>query len=421
MVDMQDPGTVHPPFVGPIFSTYTTLFCASDTPVAHDIVAACWRFWPTPSPLLEAGEDLMLSTRGSLILTTTIAALIFVFVAAAAVRTTAPASLNTGSRMTTAAQDYLATLGKSELERGTWALNANERFDWHFIPRERYGVRLRDMTSEQRVAAHGLLKSALSSQGYLKATGVMQLEGILGMIEGRPERRDPEDYYFNVFGTPSSSGAWAWRFEGHHVSLNFTAAGDNLPSLTPAFLGSNPHVVAEGPNAGRKLLGAEEGLARELLALLDARQLGTAIFQAEAPSDIITGNARAASMEDYQGIPVSDLTGEQSGAFMQLLEEYLHNASHDVAHAQMDRIQEAGLENLYFGWAGSTEPGEGHYYRIHGPTILIEYDNVQGGANHVHSVWRDLQDDFGDDLLRRHYEEADHHQDDRLPAGPGGD
>ncbi|SVB17055.1 uncharacterized protein METZ01_LOCUS169909 [marine metagenome] len=362
----------------------------------------------------------MLSTRRPLILTTVIAALVFVFVAAPAVRTTEPASVDTGSRMTTAAQGYLATLGNSELERGTWSLNADERFDWHFVPRERYGVRLKDMTSEQRVAAHGLLKSALSSQGYLKATGVMQLEGILGVIEGRPERRDPEDYYFNVFGTPSTDGAWAWRFEGHHVSLNFTAAGDDLPSLQPAFLGSNPHVVGEGPNAGQKLLGAEEGLARELLALLDARQLRTVIFQDEAPSDIITGNARTASMEDYQGIPVSDLNGEQREAFRQLLEEYLHNTRRDIAHSQMDRIQAAGLENLYFGWAGSTELGEGHYYRIHGPTILIEYDNVQGEANHVHSVWRDLENDFGADLLRRHYAEADHHQEDRIPTGTRG-
>ena len=268
------------------------------------------------------------------------------------------------------------------------------------------------MASEQRVAAHALLKSVLSSQGYLKATGVMQLEGVLGMIEERPERRDPEDYYFNIFGDPTDGRGWAWRFEGHHISLNFTAAGDGLPSVTPAFFGSNPHVVPEGPNAGQRLLGAEEELARELMGLLDQGQVQATIFEAEAPRDIFTGNSREASMESYQGIPISDLTSEQRGAFLELLEEYLHNAKHDVAHAQMKRIEEAGMDNLYFGWAGSTEPGEGHYYRIHGPTILIEYDNVQGGANHVHSVWRDFQNDFGADLLRRHYEEADHHQQD---------
>jgi len=339
-------------------------------------------------------------------------ALSLVLLAVSTGKTTPPPSLDTGSRMQAAAEGYLSTLSGPELEQGTWALNADERFDWHFVPRERYGVRIKDMTSEQRVAAHALLKSVLSSQGYLKTAGVMQLEGVLGRIEGRPERRDPEDYYFNVFGNPADGSGWAWRFEGHHISLNFTAAGDDLPSVTPAFFGSNPHVVPEGPNAGQRLLGAEEELARELMSLLDQEQLQVTIFEDEAPRDIFTGNSREASIGNYQGISIVSLTDEQRGAFMQLLEEYLHNASHDVAHAQMQRIREAGMDNLYFGWAGSMEPGEGHYYRIHGPTILIEYDNVQGGANHVHSVWRDFQDDFGADLLRRHYEEADHHQQD---------
>ena len=354
----------------------------------------------------------MLTIRGPLVLTTMLMGLILVFVAVVEVQTTQPPFPNTGSRMQTAAQDYLSTLSASELGQGTWGLSADERFDWHFVPRERYGVRIKDMTNEQRVAAHALLKSVLSSQGYLKATGVMQLEGVLGMIEERPERRDPEDYYFNVFGDPTDGDGWAWRFEGHHISLNFTAAGDGLPSVTPAFFGSNPHVVPEGPNAGHRLLGAEEELARELMGLLDQRQLQATIFDDEAPSDIFTGNSREASIQNYQGISIASLTDEQRRAFMELLEEYLHNARHDVAHVQMQRIREAGMDNLYFGWAGSTKPGEGHYYRIHGPTILIEYDNVQGGANHVHSVWRDFQDDFGADLLRRHYEEADHHQQD---------
>ncbi len=322
-----------------------------------------------------------------------------------------------GARMATAAEAYVGTLGSGERDRGTWQLDAEQRFDWHFVPRDRYGVRLKDMSPEQRTAAHGLLQSVLSSQGYLKATGVMQLEGILGQIEGRPDRRDPEDYYFNIFGTPSSDGPWAWRFEGHHISMNFTAAGSAPPSVTPAFVGSNPHVVGEGPNAGRRLLGAEEDLARELLALLSDAQLRTAIIEAEAPRDIVTGNARAVELDRFEGLPASEMNDAQSHALMHVIEEYLSNARTEVADTEMDRIHEAGLENLYFAWAGSTERGEGHYYRIHGPTLLIEYDNVQGGANHVHSVWRDPQNDFGDDLLRRHYEEAEHHQDDRRPAG----
>lgn len=317
---------------------------------------------------------------------------------------------DTAAEMTSAARAYLSTLGADARERGTWELDADQRFDWHFIPREREGLPLKDMTPDQREAAHRLLGSVLSSQGYLKATGVQQLEGILGGIEGRPDFRDPEDYYVNIFGEPSAEAAWAWRFEGHHISMNVTAAGGDVPSMTPTFMGSNPHVVREGTSAGWSLLAAEEGLARDLMALLDDRRRATAIIQAEAPRDIITGNERRVSLDRYEGLRASEMTEAQRAALMTLIEEYLHNARHDIAHTEMERIREAGLENLYFAWAGPTERGEGHYYRVHGPTILIEYDNVQGGANHVHSVWRDPQNDFGDDLLRRHYEEADHHR-----------
>lgn len=320
-----------------------------------------------------------------------------------------------GQKMALAAQRYLASLGEEERAQGTWSLEAEQRFDWHFVPRERYGVRLKDMTGEQRSAAHGLLQSVLSSQGYLKATGVMQLEGVLGVIENRPERRDPEDYYFNVFGSPSGENPWAWRFEGHHISLNFTSAGDAVPSVTPAFLGSNPHLVGEGSHSGWRLLGAEEDLARELMALLTEDELHQAIIEVEAPSDIVTGNARSVEMDRREGLAASEMGDAQRSALHQLLAEFLGNVDKDIAEAEMNRMFEAGLDNLYFAWAGSTEPGEGHYYRIHGPTILIEYDNVQNGANHVHSVWRDPENDFGDDLLRRHYEEADHHQGDRTP------
>ena len=315
--------------------------------------------------------------------------------------------------MTAAANAYLGTLTPDGRERGTWAFDDAARHDWHFVPREREGMPLKDMTDEQRAAAHALLQSILSSQGYLKATGVMQLEGILGVIEGRPERRDPEDYYVSVFGPPSLEAPWAWRFEGHHISLNFTSVPGDLPSVTPAFIGSNPHVVGEGPSSGMKLLGAEESHLRELLGALEPDQLREAMIADEAPSDIVTGNARNVELDRFEGLPVSEMSEAARGAFLRLLAEYVLNVDSEVARFEMGRIQEAGLDRLHFGFAGAMGPGEGHYFRIHGPTILIEYDNVQGGANHVHTVWRDPQNDFGDDLLRRHYEEADHHQHER--------
>ena len=331
-----------------------------------------------------------------------------ILVASITVRAPEHTPAEMGGHMAAAADAFIKALSIDQRDEGTWKLDAEQRFDWHFVPRERYGARIKDMNAEQRTAAHGLLQSVLSSQGYLKATGVMQLEGILGQIEGRPDRRDPEDYYFNVFGAPSEDGAWAWRFEGHHISMNVAVAGGELPSVTPMFLGANPHVVGEGPNAGRRLLGAEEDLARELLALLTDAQLRAAIIETDAPRDIITGNARHVELDGFRGLPASEMNGAQTRELMLLILEYLDNSNADVTDAEMRKIHDTGLENLHFAWAGSTERGEGHYYRIHGPNVLIEYDNTQGEANHVHSVLRDPQNDFGDDLLRRHYEETDH-------------
>ncbi|MDH3733072.1 MAG: DUF3500 domain-containing protein [Gemmatimonadota bacterium] len=334
-------------------------------------------------------------------------------IARSGVDRSAPASAELPHEMSEAAGAYLGTLDAAGRDRGTWSLEDDARFDWHFVPREREGMPLKDMTDGQRAAAHGLLHSILSSQGYLKATGVMQLEGILGAIEGRPERRDPEGYYVSIFGSPSVDSPWAWRYEGHHLSLNFTAAPGEFPSVTPAFMGSNPHVVPEGPSSGMKLMGAEEAHVREVLAALSADELSRATIADEAPSDIVTGNARAVELDAFEGIPVSEMSAGAQGALLRLLAEYVLNVDSEVARFEMGRIQEAGLDRLHFAWAGSLGPGEGHYFRIHGPTILIEYDNVQGGANHVHTVWRDPENDFGDDLLRRHYEEAEHHQHDR--------
>ncbi|MDX1393792.1 MAG: DUF3500 domain-containing protein, partial [Gemmatimonadota bacterium] len=244
-------------------------------------------------------------------------------------------------RMSEAGAAYLATLDGAARERGSWSLDADARYDWHFVPREREGMPLEDMTTEQRSAAHTLLQSVLSGQGYLKATGVMTLEGALGVIEGRPERRNPQDYYFSLFGEPSPDAPWAWRFEGHHISMNFTSAPGGLPSVTPAFIGSNPHVVGEGPLAGWRLLGGEEDRMRDLLAALGP-DLETARIADAAPDDIVTGNARRVEIDGYEGMRVSDMTPEQHQALMLLLEQFLENAADEIADAEMDRIHAAG-------------------------------------------------------------------------------
>jgi hypothetical protein len=272
------------------------------------------------------------------------------------------------------------------------------------------------MTLPQRTAAFTLLQSALSTQGYLKATGVMRLEGILAVIEDRPDYRDPENYHFWVFGTPSLTEPWAWRFEGHHISISFTSVG-GLTITGPAFMGTNPARVATGPYSGWRLLAAEEDLGRTLVTALDASQRERAIISANAPNDIQTGTSREAMIDPVAGLPFSAMDEVQKLMLLRLLDEYLGNFEPEHAADRRARISEVGLDELHFAWMGSLEVGARHYYRIHGPTILIEYDNTQNGANHIHSVVRDLENDFGGDLLRRHYETAtaDHGHDQGAP------
>lgn len=308
-----------------------------------------------------------------------------------------------------AAAAFLALLDGSAREKAVYPLDDPERFDWHFVPRRRNGLPLSEMTLEQRTAAHALLQATTSAQGYLKANAVIELERILGIIEGRPGRRDPEDYYVTVFGMPSPDNAWAWRFEGHHLSLNFSSPANSLTVTGPAFMGADPATVPSGPKAGWRPLGREEDLARALVTSLSAEQRATAVVAAEAPRDIVTGSDREARLDSFEGLAASEMTDDQREMLFLLLNEYVGNMAPAAARAWTTRIRhETPSGDLYFAWAGPTEPGHGHYYRIHSRTFLVEYDNTQNDANHVHSVWRDLENDFGGDALARHYEGGGH-------------
>jgi hypothetical protein len=266
------------------------------------------------------------------------------------------------------------------------------------------------MTTAQRRALHALLREALSSAGYLKATGIMQLETVLRALEHDNPQRDPEAYYLTIFGTPAYDRPWGWRIEGHHVSLNFTVASDTGVAATPAFLGANPAEVPSGPYMGWRVLGAEEDLGRRLLGALDETQRPRAIIATTAPQDIITGADRIARLAQFEGVPAAEMSGLQRELLLQLIREYTQNLTPALAQTQLDKIMRTGLERLHFAWAGSLSPGQGHYYRIHGPTTLIEYDNTQNTANHIHTVWRDLEDDWGGDVLAQHYAESAHHR-----------
>lgn len=311
-------------------------------------------------------------------------------------------------RMAVAAVEFLESLNGPRRARAQLAFGDSARLEWEYIPTDRLGLPISAMTGEQRMRVHDLLRTALSASGYLKVTSVMQLEEILRAVETSGFPRSSEGYVVAIFGDPSGEAPWSWRFEGHHVSLNFTSDGDTGPSVTPLFLGSNPAEVRAGTWAGLRVLAEEEDLARELLASLSDEQRAQAIIAEEAPSDILTRNDPVARELPTEGLPASSMTSAQRMLLLGLLEVYAGTVDEAVAEERLEAIRQAGVENLHFAWAGGTLPGEPHYYRIQGPTTLIEFDNVQNSANHVHRVWRDLRDDFGGDVLRRHYLEGGH-------------
>jgi hypothetical protein len=278
---------------------------------------------------------------------------------------------------------------------------ADERRNWHYVPRPRNGLPIKEMTTEQRLLAHGLLSTGLSHRGYTKAVGIMSLESVLAVLENNPKKRDPEMYYFSIFGTPGKE-PWGWRVEGHHLSLNFTiAAGATV--MTPTFFGTNPGEVKQGPRAGTRVLEAEEELGRALVKSLDEAQRKKAVIMEQAPKEILNVPGRNDSKPE--GIPWADLTEPQREILTKLVREYLFRHRPDVAETEFAKVMEK-TGTLYFAWAGGLDRGEPHYYRVQGGGFVLEYDNVQNGANHVHSVWRDFDRDFGADVLREHYKAA---------------
>jgi hypothetical protein len=314
--------------------------------------------------------------------------------------------------MTEAAKQFLSTLQPEQRTKATFAFSDEQRFDWHFIPRPRKGVPFKEMSTAQRESAEKLLGSALSARGLKKVHHVIRdLEVVLRELEaGRGDSpiRDPELYYFTVFGTPGDANGWGWRVEGHHVSLNFAFLKGELVAWTPEFLGSNPAEVLQGPQKGLRVLAAEEDLAVQLVQSLNEDQKKVAILQAEAPRDIITTNARRVKPLSPDGVPASQMTAAQKQLLRNLVTEYASRMADDLAAERMKRLEDAGFDKVHFAWAGGQTRKDPHYYRVQGPTFLIELDNVQNQANHIHAVWRDFNGDFGEDLLQRHYSTVQH-------------
>ena len=304
--------------------------------------------------------------------------------------------------MAKAADAFLASLAPEEKARATFAFDVPGRTEWHFVPKDRAGLAIKAMSPPQRALAHALLKTGLSVPGYAKATLIMSLETVLRDMEKDPVKRDPEKYWFAVFGTPSSSAAWGWKVEGHHVSLNFTIVNGHLVATAPSFLGANPGEVRQGPMKGTRALGREEDEGRKFLMSLRVEQRAAAIFDQTAPPEIVTGPASQVAPLPEFGIRASHLDAKHQASLVSLLSVFANTLNPALATERLAKVKAAGVDKLMFGWAGGIKLGDPHYYRISGPTFLVEYDNTQNEANHVHTVWRDFGGDFGRDLLREH-------------------
>lgn len=319
------------------------------------------------------------------------------------------ASQRSAAAMAKAASQFLDGLTPEQRVKAAFAFASEDRLRWHFIPNEmfpRKGVMLKEMSEAQRRLAHDLLRTGLSARGYDKVTSIIQLEDVLKVMEaGGKFARNKDEYLFSVFGTPGPKGPWGWRVEGHHISVRFTindGSVTNQVASSPMFLGSNPAEVRDGVQKGLRVLGEEEDAGRALVLSLSADHLRSAVTSATAPTDILTMNKNDIAPLPDEGVLYSALPPQQQALLVRIIEVYTMTMEADVAAERMAVARKAGLDKVRFAWAGETEKGKKHYYRVQGPTFLIEFDNTQNDGNHVHSVWRDFNGDFGRDLLREH-------------------
>ena len=303
--------------------------------------------------------------------------------------------------MTSAAKNFLNSLEPWQKTAVSFKMEDEERSNWFYTPVPRKGLALHDMKPYQRQLAMAMIAAGLSQRGFIKAVTIMSLDEILLVTEPQP-RRDPDNYYISIFGEPSETGEWGYRVEGHHVSQNFTLVNGKVQGA-PRFFGSNPAEVKDGPRKGLRVLANEEDLALTVVNSLSPDERKVAIFDAKAPSDIITTNSREAAMKGQpSGIEASAMTADQRTKLHDLLDEYCSNMPDEIAALREAQIKKAG-NNIWFAWAGGTATDQPNYYRVQAPEFLVEFDKTQSNGNHIHSVWRDFNGDFGRDLLKEHY------------------
>jgi hypothetical protein len=303
---------------------------------------------------------------------------------------------------------FLKSLNKEQLKIARLPFNANAKHDWHYLPGSTYpraGIALNQLKTEQKQLLFELLRFSLSETGYEKTQQIISLENVLAEYSGNTVMRDPEKFYAAFYGDPEKDKLWSWSFQGHHISLNFTVLNGEI-SIAPRFLGANPATVLKGSRKGERTLAKEEDLGLELINSLSDKQKEKAIFQQRAFKNIVTTNSAEVEPLHALGIKMKELNHSQQIVLLHLIDEYLATMPIELATKRMAKLKKEETAEIRFGWAGATHPGEGHYYRIQGKSFLIEFDNK---ANHIHSVWRDFDGDFGRDLIREHYQSSRHH------------
>ena len=359
--------------------------------------------------------------------------LLAVSLVAALIAGVAVSAQRSASAMVAAATAFADSLTPEQRKLVMFPVESSERTHWNFIPDEaftRNGIQMKALTPAQRKLAHALLQTGLSQRGYMTYNAIMELETVLRAVEeaertgrrggappaaapgasgggqapaGAPQfNRDPLHYHISIFGTPGPDTVWGWRLEGHHISLNYTVARGRLVRAAPTFAGTNPAEVREGKQKGLRILGEQEDAARAFLKSLKPEEQKAAIINDVAPGDIVTGNKVKVDPLDPVGIQTKTLEPAQRLQLLDVVKTFAGLMPDEVAAERLGRIYSAGVDNVWFAWAGGRERGEKHYFRIQGPTFLIEFDNTQNDGNHVHSVWRDYTGDFGADLLRDH-------------------
>ncbi len=312
-----------------------------------------------------------------------------------------------GPSMTKATLALLASLDDNQRAKALLNYDDASRLDWHFIPKAtRKGLQIKEMTEPQRALAKELLRSGLSEIGYDKATRIMAVESLLKELEKEKTNtplRDPERYYFTVFGKPVATGKWGLSIEGHHLSWNFVVENGKIISSTPNMFGANPAVMkgpdTAGVKTGTRLLAREETLAFELLHSLSPEQRAVAVLAKEALKEVRGAGEPQPPADPATGLSAEKMSAEQRLILQSLIAVYAGSLADDLAQERLKEIEKAGLQNCFFAWFGAEQPGIGHYYRVQGPTFVIEFVNTQpdaagNPANHIHCTWRDLRGDF---------------------------